>query len=78
MKHLSLALCAAAVLLATTPAQANFQVIRWTSGHCETWNMSIPTRPFLADYKVVSRTLPTFQQALAAKQALLARRVCLF
>lgn len=79
MKHLSLAFCAAAILMAATPAKADFQIIRWTTGLCETWNMSIPTRPFPWDYKVVSRrNLPTFEAAVAAKMALAKKGVCTF
>ena len=79
MKKLSLALCTAAVVFAaSTPASAYFQVIRWTSGHCETWNYALPTRPMLADYKVLTRPIPTFELALRAKQDLIAKRVCLF
>jgi hypothetical protein len=80
MKRLSLALAAAAVVFAaSTPAQADFQIIRWTTGLCETWNMGIPTRPFPWDYKVVSkRNLPTFQAAVAAKMDLVKAGVCTF
>ncbi len=79
MKRLSLALCAAAVMFAAaTPAQAYFQVIRWSSGLCETWNFDLPTRPFPFDYRVMTPPLKTFDLALKAKQVLLAKRQCTF
>jgi hypothetical protein len=79
MKHISLAFCAAVVLMAATPAKADFQIIRWSSGLCETWNMGIPTRPFPWDYKVVSkRNLPDFTSAVNAKMALVKAGVCSF
>jgi hypothetical protein len=79
MKHLSLALCTAAVVFAASaPAKADFQIIRWTSGLCETWNMGLPTRPFPFDYKVLVRGIPTFEAALKAKQQLLSTRQCTF
>jgi len=79
MKYLSLAFCAAAILMAATPAKADFQIIRWSSGLCETWNMGIPTRPFPWDYKVVSRrNLPDYGSAVNAKMDLVKKGVCTF
>lgn len=80
MKRLSLALCAAAVVFAaSSPAQANFTIIRWTSGLCETWNNSLPTKPFPFDYKVITRKpIPTYAEAVQVKMELVNKRVCSF
>ena len=59
---------AATALVATSPAQAAYKVIRWdTTGVCEIWDTSFSTRPFGSDYKAVTRSMPTFTDALAAK-----------
>jgi len=79
MKRLSLALCAAGVMfVAATPAHAYFQVIRWSSGLCETWNYGLPTRPFPFDYQVMTPPLQSFDAALKAKKVLLSRGQCTF
>jgi len=78
MKQLSFALCAAAVLMATSPAQAYFQVIRWSTGLCETWNYDLPTRPFPWDYKVMTKPIATFEAAVKAKMDLAAKKQCTF
>lgn len=80
MKRLSFALCAAAlVFAAATPAQANFTIIRWTSGLCETWNNDLPTRPFPFDYKVLTtRPIPTYAEAVRVKLDLVKRGACTF
>jgi hypothetical protein len=79
MKRLSLALCAAAVVFAATaPAQANFTIIRWnTTGLCETWNNSLPTKPIFADYKVLTRKpIPNYAEAVRVKMDLVKRKAC--
>lgn len=67
----SLILCAtAAVFAAASPAQAYYGVIRWSSGVCQIWDYNLPTRPFPFDYHQMTRPLPTFAAALAAKDRL--------
>ena len=62
---------AATALVATSPAQASYKVIRWdTTGVCEIWDNAFTTKPFPSDYKVVSHPVPTFMDALAAKDKL--------
>lgn len=77
-------LCAAAglglaALAAASPAEASFHLIRWDgSGYCEVWDQGIPTKPFPSDYKTVSAPVPTVVEALAVKEHLLRKRVCVF
>jgi hypothetical protein len=62
---------AATGLVATSPAQASFKVIRWDgTGVCQIWDNAVPTKPFPTDYKVVSHPVPTFMDALATKDKL--------
>jgi hypothetical protein len=72
----SLILCAAAGLVAagfvaTTPAEASYKVIKWEGNNlCQIWDYSLPTRPFPADYHVMTKSLPSFDAALGAKERL--------
>jgi len=81
MRRLSM-LCAAAglavtALAATSPAEASYKVIRWDgTGFCQIWDNAVPTKPFPSDYKTVSATVPTFLDALAAKDKLLHAAKC--
>jgi hypothetical protein len=77
MKRWSLILSAAAVcMLSSSQAQASYQIIRWTSGFCQIWDQSIPTKPFPNDYKTGRKTYKTFNDALAMRAKLVARRQC--
>ena len=68
---------AATALVATSPAQASFKVIRWdTTGVCEIWDNAFSTKPFPSDYKTVSHSVPTFMDALAAKDKLFHAAKC--
>jgi hypothetical protein len=70
----SLAVAAFAV---TSPAEAAFHLIKWSgTGVCQVWDESVPTKPFPADYKAVSKPVPTFDAALAVKSGLMKRGVC--
>ena len=83
MRRISI-LCAAAglglaALVATSPAQAAFHLIRWHgTGFCQVWDQSIPTKPFPSDYRTVSAPVPTLLEALAVKEGLLRRGTCAF
>jgi hypothetical protein len=67
-----------AALAATSPAEAAFHLIRWDdTGFCQVWDDSIPTAPFPSDYKTVSAPVPTIIEALAAKEGLMRRGVCM-
>jgi hypothetical protein len=76
------ALCAASSLalsaLAFSPAQAApFHLIKWSgTGACQVWDNGVPTKPWPADYKAVSKKLPTFDAALGVKNGLLKKGVC--
>jgi hypothetical protein len=78
------ALCAAAAiavtaLAAASPAEASFHLIRWQdSGFCQIWDQSIPTVPYPPNYITVTGELPTFLDALAAKDGLLRAGSCAF
>jgi hypothetical protein len=77
-------LCAAAgivlaALAATTPAKADFHLIRWhDTGFCQIWDQSIPTVPFPSNYRVVSAPVPTFLDALDVKEHMLHTGACAF
>ncbi len=83
MRRISI-LCAAAglglaALAATSPARAAYHLIRWDgTGFCQVWDDSIPTTPFPSDYRNVSAPMPSFVEALAAKEGLLRTRTCAF
>ena len=76
------ALCAAAAIAASalavaSPAQAAFHLIKWSGNDlCQVWDDSIPTKPFPANYKAVSKPVPTLDAALAVKSGLLKKGVC--
>jgi hypothetical protein len=76
------ALCTAAIVAAsaaaaTSPAQAAFHLIKWQgTGICQIWDESIPTKPFPADYKTVSKPVATFGDALAVKDGMLKKGAC--
>ena len=76
------ALCAAAAIAASalavaSPAQATFHLIKWSGNDlCQVWDDSIPTKPFPANYKAVSKPVPTLDAALAVKSGLLKKGVC--
>ena len=79
-----LTLCAAAGIvaagfLATSPAQASFKVIKWEGNNfCQIWDYGLPTRPFPADYHVMTKSLPSFDAALSAKARLRKHGHCSF
>jgi hypothetical protein len=81
MRRLSV-LCAVAglavtALAAASPAQAAFHLIRWhDTGFCQVWDQSMPIKPFPSNYRTVSKSVPTFFDALAVKDTLLKRGAC--
>jgi hypothetical protein len=77
MKRWSLVLSAAAVcIMASSQAQASFQVVRWSSGFCQVWNNAVPAAPFQRDHKAVSKKYKTIGEALAARGRLVAAKNC--
>jgi|tagenome__1003787_1003787.scaffolds.fasta_scaffold12084421_1 hypothetical protein len=78
MTRWSLAFCAAAAFFAAaTPANATYQIIKWSSGICQIWDHGIPTKPFPYDFRAVSPVLPTFAAAWAEKDRLWRAGRCL-
>jgi hypothetical protein len=71
----SLALSALAL---ATPAQAApYHLIKWSdNGFCQVWDNGVPTKPWPADYKAISKPVPTFDAALAVKAGLMKKGVC--
>jgi hypothetical protein len=68
---------AATALIATSPAQASFKVIRWdTTGVCQIWDNASTIKPWGTDYKAVTRSVATFTDALAAKDKVFAAAKC--
>ena len=64
-------------LVATSPAEAAFHLIRWEgTGVCQVWDQSIPTKPIPSNYKTVSKPVPTFAAALAVKDGMLKTGAC--
>ena len=64
-------------VVATSPAEAAFQLIRWEgTGVCQVWDQSIPTKPMPTNYKTVSKPVPTFVAALAVKDGMLKQGSC--
>ncbi len=59
---------AVAVLLTAAPAQAGYYVIRWdNTGICQLWSEAFGFKPIAwpSGYKVVSRTMPSLNDAVA-------------
>ena len=83
MRRLSM-LCVASclavtALAATSPAEASYKVIRWDgNGFCQIWDNSAMTKPFPSDYRTVSKSMPTFLDAMATKDHLWRANVCKF
>jgi hypothetical protein len=81
------ALCAAAAVLASTAAiarpmaheQSGYYVIRWDdTGVCQIWNTNLTQKPWqlFSQYKVVSKTVPTFAAAATIQEDMRMSRHC--
>ena len=83
MRRLSV-LCAVAglgftALVAASPAQAAFHVIRWhDTGFCQVWDQNLRAAPWPSNYTTVTHRLPTIVEALAVKEVLLRKGTCAF
>ncbi|MDC7789344.1 hypothetical protein PQJ75_20075 [Rhodoplanes sp. TEM] len=64
-------------LIVAEPAHAAYRVIRWSTGICQVWDYSLPTRPFPYDYRVLTGPLPSFGAATRAKTRLWRAGRCL-
>jgi hypothetical protein len=79
MRKLAILAAGAAALVATSPAQADYALIRWQdTGYCQIWDNDIPTKPFNTNYTTVGIWLPTFSDALKVKDDLTRTGVCKF
>ncbi|WP_298256232.1 hypothetical protein [Bradyrhizobium sp.] len=81
------ALCAAAAIVASTAAiarpmhqeQSGYYVIRWDdTGVCQIWNTNLTQKPWqlFSQYKVVSKTVPTFAAAATIQEDMRMTRHC--
>ena len=80
MKHLNLMkLAAAAAFLVISPAQAapDFRVIQWDATKvCQIYDFGWGGKPIPSNYKVLTKSLPSFGAALGAKDALARKGRC--
>ena len=70
---------AVAALATAAPAQANYYVIRWeNTGICQIWNDELQYKPveWPAHYKVVSKLLPSFNDAVNIQLQMREKRSC--
>jgi len=62
-----MAASAAATLMAAAPAQAGYYILRWdNTGVCQVWSEAFAFKPveWPSGYKVISRPVPTFNDAV--------------
>ena len=83
MRRISMLCATAAIALtalaATSPAKADYRLIRWNdTGFCQVWDKSIPITPWPSNYSVVSHSVPTFLAALDVKDHMLHHGRCTF
>ncbi|MGJ5208681.1 hypothetical protein [Bradyrhizobium sp. HKCCYLR20261] len=58
---------AAAALMAATPARAGYYILRWdNTGICQVWSEAFTFRPvqWPSRYQIISRVVPTFNDAV--------------
>jgi hypothetical protein len=70
---------AAAVLTVAAPAKAGYYVIRWeNTGICQIWNEELQYKPmeWPSHYKVVSKPVPTFTDAVNIQLQMREKRSC--
>ena len=78
------ALCAAAgiaasALVIAAPAEAGYYVIRWDdTGICQIWNEELQYKPvqWFSHYKVVSKPVATFNDAVNIQLQMREKRSC--
>jgi hypothetical protein len=83
MRRISMLCATAAIALtalaATSPAKADYHLIRWNDTEfCQVWDNTIPTAPWPSNYSVVSHSVPTFIDALDVKDHMLHHGHCSF
>jgi len=76
MKHLALAACFLTVVLArSTPARADYDVIRFRDGRCEIWWDSA-SNPWGVGWTKVAMGFPDYLAAQTARDGAFAQGVC--
>ena len=81
MRKLPILAAAVAItaLAASSSAKAAYSIIKWEgTGFCQIWDHSIPTQPFPSNYATVTAGLPTFIDALSAKDGMIRAGTCAF
>ena len=81
MHRLSIGFASAAVaisVLAASPTRADpFHLIRWAdTGYCQIWDDGISSVPWPTNYTIVSRQIPTFDDAAEVKDQMIKRGAC--
>jgi hypothetical protein len=79
MKRFSLMLLGAVgAFFVLSPARAaDFRVIQWNASRaCQIYDFSWGFRPIPPDYRVLTKSLPSYSAALSAKNALARRARC--
>ncbi|WP_257169427.1 hypothetical protein [Bradyrhizobium sp. SRS-191] len=59
--------CAVVALVVAAPAQAGYYILRWeNTGICQVWSEALTFRPLQwpSRYQVISRPVPTFNDAV--------------
>jgi hypothetical protein len=70
---------AASTLTVAAPAKAGYYVIRWeNTGICQIWNEELQYKPmeWPSHYKVVSKPVPTFTDAVNIQLQMREKRSC--
>ena len=70
---------AASTFTVAPPAKAGYNVIRWeNTGICQIWNEELQYKPmeWPSHYKVVSRPVPTFTDAVNIQLQMREKRSC--
>jgi len=70
---------ALASLVVAAPAEAGYYVIRWdNTGICQIWNEELQYKPleWPSHYKVVSKPVPTFNDAVNIQRRMRDKRDC--
>jgi hypothetical protein len=75
MKYvLSIVSIATVAAIYTTPASANYEIIRWSSGMCQVIDQSL--KPFSHDFKKGRKVFKTYEQANFFKAGLISKGQC--
>ena len=77
MKRWLLILSASLVsVVASSQAQASYQIIRWTSGYCQIVDQASQYKPVSNDYKTGRKTFKSFGEATVVRAKLVGQHQC--